>query len=218
MRLRIFGKVFGTFRGKSKRERSLPKVRDISNVRVGRLVALRQSGKDNQGRAKWLCACDCGVQKEIPSRHLVNGAVKSCGCLSREVSADNGRRGSAKLRGSSSHLYNPRLTEADRLTRRNLPELRIWRKSVFDRDGYTCDLCKCSGGKLNAHHLNCWAEYPEDRYDVENGVTLCSVHHKEFHTHMGGERKPCCADDYRNFKAVWYIEREIERREKEKGA
>jgi hypothetical protein len=34
------------------------------------------------------------------------------------------------------------------------------------------------GGDLEAHHLKSYAEYPELRYDVENGVTLCSYHHQ----------------------------------------
>ena len=52
------------------------------------------------------------------------------------------------------------------------PELKIWRKKVFERDNYTCTQCG-KGGKLQAHHIKRWADYPELRFDVSNGQTLC---------------------------------------------
>lgn len=48
-----------------------------------------------------------------------------------------------------------------------------WRQSVFERDDYTCQDCGERGGRLNAHHVKRYADYPELRYDAENGKTLC---------------------------------------------
>lgn len=48
-----------------------------------------------------------------------------------------------------------------------------WRKSVFERDHYTCKLCGQYGGKLNADHIKAWAKYPKFRFDINNGRTLC---------------------------------------------
>lgn len=53
-----------------------------------------------------------------------------------------------------------------------------WRKSVFERDGYTCQGCSKIGGTLNAHHIYPWAKYPALRYVVSNGVTLCKKCHR----------------------------------------
>lgn len=32
-------------------------------------------------------------------------------------------------------------------------------------------------GKLEAHHILSWKDYPELRYDINNGITLCHAHH-----------------------------------------
>lgn len=38
---------------------------------------------------------------------------------------------------------------------------------------------------MNAHHLNAWASFPQERYDVENGVCLCQNCHDRFHDTYG---------------------------------
>lgn len=60
-------------------------------------------------------------------------------------------------------------------------EYKNWRKSVYERDNYTCVWCGERGGKLNADHIKDWASYPMLRYDVNNGRTLCRECHKLRH-------------------------------------
>lgn len=184
------------------------RLRNLTNYKFERLVVIGQAGRDAQGRAMWLCKCDCGEQKVAPSRHLINGAVRSCGCLQKEVAAKSGRRGALKISGAKCHLYNHNLTDDERLNRRNLVEVREWRKAVYERDGYKCDICGKVGASLNAHHLNCWSVYPDQRFDVSNGITLCRADHKAFHDYMGGPRKECKLEDYMLFKSRVTIDRE----------
>ena len=61
----------------------------------------------------------------------------------------------------------------------NDPEYKKWRKEIYKRDNFTCQWPGCkSHKKLNAHHIKKWSNYPHLRYDVNNGITLCSTHHK----------------------------------------
>ena len=64
---------------------------------------------------------------------------------------------------------------------RNNQEYRNWRADVLERDEYTCQYCGKKGGVLNAHHKKEYAKYPELRYEVENGVTLCEECHRKVH-------------------------------------
>lgn len=67
-------------------------------------------------------------------------------------------------------------------SRRNFKSDRYtqWRKQVYARDGYLCQLCKNSEhNKLNAHHIRRWANFPNLRYAVSNGITLCRKCHKK---------------------------------------
>ncbi len=61
---------------------------------------------------------------------------------------------------------------------RNDPAYVEWVKSVYKRDNRRCRLmnadCK---GRIEAHHIFSWAEYPKLRYIIGNGITLCHFHH-----------------------------------------
>ncbi len=58
--------------------------RDLSGRRFGRMVARTDVSKGTGGRTRWLCECDCGNWKEVPSGSLVSKQVQSCGCLGKE--------------------------------------------------------------------------------------------------------------------------------------
>lgn len=57
-------------------------------------------------------------------------------------------------------------------------EYSSWRSKVFERDNWTCQTCQARGVYLEAHHLIDWANFPESRYKIDNGVTLCKECHK----------------------------------------
>lgn len=55
---------------------------------------------------------------------------------------------------------------------------KYWMLSVKKRDGWKCKIANtdCSG-RLEAHHILNWVDYPELRYEINNGITLCRAHH-----------------------------------------
>lgn len=61
--------------------------------------------------------------------------------------------------------------------------LATWGRKVRKRDGHKCVRCG-SRYKLQAHHKQSFAEYPELRYEIENGETLCLVCHSEEHPEL----------------------------------
>lgn len=177
------------------------RAKDITGVRFGRLVAISRSGIVNK-KSKWKCMCDCGKETTVNYQHLKDGQVVSCGCYLKEVSANNGKIGGKKISGNKCHLYKPSLTDEDRLRTRNLVATRQWRKEVFAHDNFTCDVCGERGKKIQAHHLNNWADHKEQRFIVKNGITLCKKHHKDFHL-LIGIRNKCTKADYERFKMAW---------------
>lgn len=66
-------------------------------------------------------------------------------------------------------------------------ESRTWADSVKTRDGYKCQNPKCNSraGIMHAHHVYNYADYPDRRLDLSNGITLCEPCHKEFHITYG---------------------------------
>jgi hypothetical protein len=56
-------------------------------------------------------------------------------------------------------------------------QFRQWREAVFSRDDYTCQMCGIRGGKIHPDHIMPFAYYPELRFDISNGRTLCAPCH-----------------------------------------
>jgi predicted restriction endonuclease len=61
----------------------------------------------------------------------------------------------------------------------------IWRADVVKRYKNKCAICKKKKGVKHAHHLDAWNSSPLSRYDVYNGICLCSKCHNDFHDKYG---------------------------------
>jgi hypothetical protein len=67
------------------------------------------------------------------------------------------------------------------------------------RENFTCQKYGKTGGRIEAHHINNFADFPELRTSIENGVTLSVVAHREFHKKYG--RKNNTKEQLLNFLA-----------------
>ena len=92
--------------------------------------------------------------------------------------------------GERNGMWNSELTEEEREKQkrhaRRYPGYQDFRKSVYERDEYTCQVCSDdTGGNLVVHHLNGFHWDENGRTDINNGVTLCNDCHNEFHRIYG---------------------------------
>ena len=72
---------------------------DIINMKFGRLKVIKQEGQYKNGTKLYFCICDCGGTCKTSMPHLKRGEVKSCGCLSKEISSKNGKLGVKNIIG-----------------------------------------------------------------------------------------------------------------------
>lgn len=64
-----------------------------------------------------------------------------------------------------------------RKSMRRSVDYKLWREAVFARDNWTCQECKMRGNRLEAHHIKSFALFPELRFAIDNGVTVCTPCH-----------------------------------------
>ena len=69
------------------------KTKDISNLKVNDLTAIKLVGYDKYKAAIWRFKCICGNYKDIVGSRVTNGIIKSCGCrTSRVIPISNSMR------------------------------------------------------------------------------------------------------------------------------
>lgn len=57
---------------------------DLTGQPFGRLVVIREAGRDKGGHVLWLCRCECGNEIIVRGDHLRKEHTTSCGCYNRE--------------------------------------------------------------------------------------------------------------------------------------
>lgn len=100
-----------------------------------------------------------------------------------------------KRKISAAHLNNgrPRKTPELELLRKG-NAYKTWRRAVFERDDYRCQICgeRSRAGhrvSLVADHILPFARFPALRFRVSNGRTLCDGCHKQTPTYGNGSRR-----------------------------
>ena len=116
--------------------------------------------------------CSCGKEKTIPKQYFFNDNVKSCGHYNKEKEG---------LKGEKHPNWNPNLTEKDRKANNSRSSEKMYRntrKLVLKRDDYTCQCCGKKNKKgMRVHHLNSFSTHKNERYDLNNLITLCDHCH-----------------------------------------
>jgi len=90
----------------------------------------------------------------------------------------------ASMSGENSVHWKGGITPENKKIR-NSTEYREWRKDVFERDDYTCQICSVRGVELNADHIKPFSRFPKLRLELSNGRTLCVPCHSQTDTYKG---------------------------------
>ena len=85
-----------------------------------------------------------------------------------------------QIKGENNPNWKGGITKENDKIRKSL-EYEIWRKEIYKRDGWTCRLCGYKGKDIVAHHIKLFSEFPELRFSVDNGITLCRKCHIRIH-------------------------------------
>ena len=157
----------GYMKGKKHSEQSKEKMRlahlgkstwskGLKGIRAGEKSHLWKGGKPK---------CDCG---KILSSYIAKECLE---CYKK----------SNPYKGEKNHNWKNGISKINK-TERQLAmetlEYKLWRKTIFERDNWKCRITnKDCDGRIEAHHILGWSSYPELRYEINNGITLCHAHH-----------------------------------------
>ena len=163
-----------------KRMSKAQKGKKASGVTRHKMSESRKGAKN----PKWLG----GLPKCIKCQKLLSrrGFTKcqSCAGKGRFISKETRIKLSEANKGEKGSNWKGGITDEHHKIRRGI-EMILWRDSVFARDNYTDAKTGIRGGKLVAHHILNFAQYPELRTSIENGITLSQESHREFHRRYG---------------------------------
>ena len=129
-----------------------------------------------------------GVVMAVVQRFMVKHNIKRRAMGERKWSLEDRQRLSdirvnLKLTGDKNPNWKGGVSKSDR----GGLKYHWWRNSVKRRDNYICQMCGIDGKvpcphccikpRLHSDHIKPWAKYPELRYELDNGRTLCEKCH-----------------------------------------
>lgn len=97
-------------------------LRDLTGQRFARLLVLQLAPK-RRGQTMWHCRCDCGREKDVPSRHMTAGNIVSCGCWRIEKTKENGLK-----------RRKPKVPKPPKPDRHDISGLVVGRLRVIERE------------------------------------------------------------------------------------
>ena len=121
--------------------------------------------------------------KKRPSPSKETREKMSRAHIGRRHTPETRRQMSEARRGPLGPRWQGGLVAINLIIRKSV-EYKLWREAVFKRDGYACIWGgKAHGNKLHADHIKPFAFFPELRFAIDNGRTLCVECHKTTETY-----------------------------------
>lgn len=121
-----------------------------------------------------------GKKRKTPWMVNLKGRPRKPHSLKTKIKMSNAHK------GERCHWWKGGLTKKSAVVRNSF-EYKLWRKAVYERDKYTCRWCKTKGIRLHAHHIKPFSQFPELRFAIDNGITLCKDCHKTTYSYLNNE-------------------------------
>jgi hypothetical protein len=164
------------------------KGRKVPKEAIRRRVLSRQGYKHTKKTREKISEANKGNKNWLGKKHSKETKTKmSIVKKGRKFTEEHRKKLSKSLSGKTGKLssnWKGGINPINDTIRKSL-ELRLWREAVFARDNWTCQKCEARGYKLRAHHILNFAQYPELRTAIDNGITFCDICHKNFHKTFG---------------------------------
>jgi hypothetical protein len=126
-------------------------------------------------------------ETKIKIRNTMKGRKKSAEQIEKNRLGHLGKKQSPEIiekrfrncRGEKHYKWIKDRSKVKKSEHKHLDGLyRYWSKEVKNRDNWKCKINnKYCNGKLEAHHILPWSKFPELRYEINNGISLCHFHH-----------------------------------------
>ena len=112
-------------------------------------------------------------------RRPTGGAYKKGTKVSAEIRKKQSKAKKGKLLGKDNPNWKGGLI-SDEVRDRRSYQAKRWREECRERDENKCTLCG-SIERLHVHHILPYKDYPDRRWDINNGQTVCALCHEKIH-------------------------------------
>jgi len=96
----------------------------------------------------------------------------------KKMTEEHKRKISKANSGKNCYMWKGGISKENKRIRKGI-DFRLWREAVFARDNWTCQECGNRGLELHPHHIKSFSKYPELRFAINNGITLCKKCHQK---------------------------------------
>lgn len=138
----------------------------------------KECGTQMKNGSHGLCSLSCGAKWKYKNSEVIRKIIQEGRKLGNTPEATEkmaaAQRGKPKLKLRKAIPNNSRERRHQAMQR---IEYKLWRKAVFERDNYTCQICKSTGCYLEADHIIPYFIDPTQELDLNNGRALCRPCH-----------------------------------------